>query len=85
MGWNEIQINQSHPLLNNLNNESKFYFVHSYYVQCNNKENVLATTMYGLPFHSVVGQGNILGTQFHPEKSHRYGVQLLTNFVDFHP
>jgi imidazole glycerol-phosphate synthase subunit HisH len=80
MGWNFIQPKNSSPLLENLNNHSKFYFVHSYFVQCKNSDNVLASTQYGIDFHSIIQHQNIFGAQFHPEKSHKYGMQLLTNF-----
>ncbi len=80
MGWNFIQPQNSSPLLEELNNESKFYFVHSYYVQCKNENDVLATTLYGDRFHAIINHQNIFGAQFHPEKSHKYGMQLLTNF-----
>ena len=85
MGWNEIQIQKQHPLLNDLGEEPRFYFVHGYYVNCLDSSAVLATTDYGLPFHSILGKGNILGTQFHPEKSHRYGRKILENFVRWNP
>jgi glutamine amidotransferase len=81
MGWNEIQTCTEHPLLADLGEDARFYFVHSYYVCCSHSEEVLATTEYGFPFHAVVGRGNILGTQFHPEKSHRYGKKILENFM----
>jgi imidazole glycerol-phosphate synthase subunit HisH len=80
MGWNFIQPQNTSPLLEELNNESKFYFVHSYYVQCKNENDVLATTLYGDRFHAIINHQNIFGAQFHPEKSHKYGMQLLTNF-----
>lgn len=85
MGWNEIHMQKDHPLLADLGDEPRFYFVHSYYVNCLEKDAVLATTDYGLPFHSVLGKDNILGTQFHPEKSHRYGRKILENFVRWIP
>jgi glutamine amidotransferase len=85
MGWNEIQVLKDHPLLANLGEEPRFYFVHSYYVRCSRQEDVLAVTDYGLPFHSIIGRENVLGTQFHPEKSHRYGKQILENFVKWNP
>ncbi len=85
MGWNEIQIQKPHALLNDLGEEPRFYFVHGYYVNCLDKDVVLASTDYGLPFHSILGKGNILGTQFHPEKSHRYGRKILENFVRWNP
>jgi imidazole glycerol-phosphate synthase subunit HisH len=80
MGWNFIQPQGSNLLLNDLDKNSKFYFVHSYYVQCKNENDVLATTQYGNSFHSITQNENIFGAQFHPEKSHKYGMQLLTNF-----
>lgn len=85
MGWNEILVQKPHPLLAELGEEPRFYFVHSYYVNCLEKEAVLATTDYGLAFDSVLGKGNILGTQFHPEKSHRYGRKILENFINWNP
>lgn len=80
MGWNFIQPQNTSPLLEELNNNSKFYFVHSYYVQCKNENDVLATTLYGQHFDAIINHQNIFGAQFHPEKSHKYGMQLLTNF-----
>ena len=85
MGWNEIRVHREHPLLADLGEEPRFYFVHSYYVKCHDADAVLASTDYGLPFHSILGKGNILGTQFHPEKSHRYGRKILENFVRWNP
>jgi glutamine amidotransferase len=81
MGWNEIQESAKHPLLSDLGEEPRFYFVHSYYVRCSRMDDVLATTEYGLPFHSIIGCENVFGTQFHPEKSHRYGKKILENFL----
>ena len=85
MGWNEIQVQTDHPLLADLGEEPRFYFVHSYYVKCLNRGDVLASTEYGLPFDSIIGRGNLLGTQFHPEKSHRYGKKILENFARWNP
>jgi glutamine amidotransferase len=85
MGWNDIQIQAEHPLFANLGKDPRFYFVHSYYVRCSHPEDVIATTRYGFPFHSIIGRGNLLGTQFHPEKSHRYGMQVLINFAQWNP
>lgn len=59
----------------------RFYFVHSFYLRCDRPEDVIGVTEYGYPFASVVGRDNIYGTQFHPEKSHRFGINLLANFV----
>ena len=85
MGWNEIHPQADHPLIADLGEEPRFYFVHSYHVNCLDRDAVLATTDYGLSFHSILGKGNILGTQFHPEKSHRYGRKILENFVRWIP
>ncbi len=85
MGWNELQILSGHPLLSALGEEPRFYFVHSYYVRCSHSADVLAVTEYGIPFHAVIGRENMLGTQFHPEKSHRYGRKILENFVRWAP
>ncbi len=83
MGWNTIEIRRAHPLLTELEVDSRFYFVHSFYVHCHDSESVLAETDYGGYFHSVLGKGNIMGAQFHPEKSHRYGMRLLKNFAEY--
>ncbi len=82
MGWNTIEISSQHPLFNNMDSNARFYFVHSYYVICNQPELVLAKTHYGFPFASIIGKDHILGVQFHPEKSHKFGMSLLQNFVD---
>jgi glutamine amidotransferase len=82
MGWNTIDICHPHPLLSNLDEGSRYYFVHSYYVASNDINSVLATTDYGGPFHSVLARGNIMGAQFHPEKSHKFGMRILKNFSE---
>ena len=83
MGWNTINpINES-PLLHGFNTESRFYFLHSYYFVCDNAENIIATTEYGIVYASAVKKDNIFGIQFHPEKSHFNGIQLLHNFAKF--
>ena len=82
MGWNTIDVCQPHPLFTDLESLSRFYFVHSYYVQSHDSEAVLAETDYGFRFHSILGKGNIMGAQFHPEKSHKYGMRLLKNFAE---
>ena len=80
MNWNEINIKKSSPLLNKLDNNSKFYFVHSFHMQANNPDDILCTSNYGYEFVSGVNKNNIWGVQFHPEKSHKFGMQLLENF-----
>jgi glutamine amidotransferase len=82
MGWNTIEIRNNHPLLANLDVDARFYFVHSYYVRCHAANSVLAETDYGGLFHSIVGKENIVGAQFHPEKSHKFGMHLLKNFAE---
>jgi glutamine amidotransferase len=81
MGWNTIASKIEHPIFLNLDAEQGFYFVHSYYYECADKSNVLATSDYGIEFSSAVYNNNIFGMQFHPEKSHSNGIQLLENFA----
>lgn len=80
MGWNSVNIVKKGGLLSNLEDESRFYFLHSYYFNCNSLENIIAHTDYGGKFASAVQNNNIYGIQFHPEKSHKNGIQLLNNF-----
>ncbi len=82
MGWNTIEIRKKNPILDGLPQDSRFYFVHSYHVVCAHEEDVLAVTSYHGDFVSALHKGNIWGTQFHPEKSHRFGLKLLSNFVN---
>lgn len=82
MGWNRITGVSPHVILEGLDNNPRFYFVHSYYVRCLSPSNRLASTAYGLEFDSAIVQNHIIGVQFHPEKSHRYGIRLLKNFAD---
>lgn len=83
MGWNMIAVKKESPLLQEMYSEPRFYFVHSYHVVCNDPNDVLATTYYGYDFVSSVQRGNIFGVQFHPEKSHKCGMKLLKNFVEY--
>lgn len=82
MGWNEITVNKPSPLMNGLEEGARFYFVHSYFMDCEKKEDVLSITDYGYPFCSAVSSENIYGVQFHPEKSHKFGMKLLRNFSE---
>lgn len=82
MGWNVIAPAREHPLLANLPAEPRFYFVHSYHVVCDMQEDVLATARYSYAFTAMFARGNIAGAQFHPEKSHKYGMRLLKNFAE---
>jgi glutamine amidotransferase len=81
MGWNNIKVKNNNPLLVNLDDDQvRFYFLHSYYFECRVVDNAIAVAEYGKSFTCVVNHDNIYGVQFHPEKSHRFGVQLLENF-----
>jgi glutamine amidotransferase len=83
MGWNTIQICQPHPLFVEMDTETRFYFVHSYHVICRDTTAVLAQTDYGYVFTSAIAKENILGVQFHPEKSHKFGLKLFKNFAEY--
>lgn len=80
MGWNTVQIKKENKLLDSINNEELFYFVHSYHITCHDKSDILTTTTYGYEFTSGIQKDNIYGTQFHPEKSHSSGLKILQNF-----
>jgi glutamine amidotransferase len=81
MGWNDVIPVLDNPLFYGLEKDSLFYFLHSYFIECSNTNNVLAITEYGDKFTSAVYSQNIYGVQFHPEKSHKYGEILLNNFA----
>ena len=82
MGWNNVQPVEGHPLFSGLAPDAFFYFLHSFYLDCARAQDVVALTDYGSNFSCAVQVGNIYGVQFHPEKSHLAGVQLLKNFAD---
>jgi imidazole glycerol-phosphate synthase subunit HisH len=82
MGWNRVQIKKAGALMKGVDDLSEFYFAHSYYLRINDPSDLLTETEYGIPFPSAVERNNIFGVQFHPEKSHRTGVQLLKNFIE---
>jgi len=81
VGWNEITIHNDNPLLYDVRPGTDFYFVHSYHVVPEKSENILATVDYNQNYVAVIGSNNIWGTQFHPEKSGKYGFQILKNFL----
>ena len=83
MGWNIIDPVQTDDVFKNLN-DSRFYFVHSYYVVCKNEKNIIARTNYHQNFTSIIRKNNILGVQFHPEKSHQFGLKFFQNFSNFY-
>jgi len=80
MGWNQVHHND-HPLWAKIPQDARFYFVHSYYIQTTLPELVAGTCDYGLQFHAALARGNLFAAQFHPEKSHTAGLQLLKNFA----
>ena len=83
MGWNTLEtFKPSSYILNGLMDDSRFYFVHSYFVSCENQSDILTKTNYGTSFVSSFENENILGVQFHPEKSHKYGMLLFKNFIE---
>jgi len=81
MGWNQVNISNPSKLTDNLPEEPRFYFVHSYYVKVDNQKNSILKTNYGIEFDSAIQKDNIFGAQFHPEKSHKYGMKLFENFA----
>ena len=84
MGWNALSVSTTHPMLSNMNS-ADVYFVHSYCIRPSNRTHVLATTDYGGEIASVVGRNNIIGTQFHPEKSQAAGLAFLQRFLTWRP
>lgn len=81
IGWNSLEIKQKDTLFKGIPENSYVYFVHSYYLEAENSNDVATVTNYGIDFHSAVGKGNIFATQFHPEKSGDVGLQILRNFA----
>jgi len=81
MGWNAVRPTREHPLFEGIETDTDFYFVHSYYVEAGDESDVLATTEYGIRFAAVCARENVLGAQFHPEKSQDAGLRMLANFA----
>lgn len=82
MGWNDVLANPVCGLFKGMDEEMRFYFLHSYFFECQNPENIAATSRYGFGFSCAVFRDNVYGVQFHPEKSHHFGAALLKNFAE---
>ena len=83
MGWNTVRVTSKNPLIDIASAEDqRFYFVHSYHVVPHDPDLMIATTTHGVEFCSAFQSGNIFGVQFHPEKSHRFGMSLMKHFVN---
>ncbi len=85
MGWNQVFQAKAHPLWEGIEDQTRFYFVHSYYVDPEEPDLVAGTTDYGISFTSVIARDNLFATQFHPEKSADAGLRLLANFINWKP
>lgn len=85
MGWNELRLEQSHPVLDGIGSGEHVYFVHSYQLHVTDAADRLASADYGGPVTAIVGRDNVFGTQFHPEKSQETGLRLIQNFLDWRP
>lgn len=86
MGWNYVRQAKDHPILANLGNEPRFYFAHSFFVETRDRKDVLLESMYGGQRFTVgIAKNNVIGLQFHPEKSHRFGMKVLENFSKWKP
>lgn len=82
MGWNTVTVAKANPLISVDQGEQRFYFVHSYHVICDNPNDTLAIARHGYNFTAAFGHENIFGVQFHPEKSHKFGMALMKKFVE---
>ncbi len=85
MGWNDLVIDRAHPVLEGIETGEHAYFVHGYHMQVSDNANLLAHVDYGAPITAIVGNGNVVGTQFHPEKSQGAGLRLIGNFLGWRP
>lgn len=82
MGWGDVKVQKPSKLFENMPEDPRFYFVHSYHLVCDDPSDELVSCTHGYSFVAGVERGNVLGVQFHPEKSHKFGLQLLSNFVN---
>lgn len=82
MGWNDTIVRRESKLFKDMYEEPRFYYVHSYHVHCEQPDHILTTAIYSYEFVSGMENGNIMGVQFHPEKSHKFGMKLLKNFTE---
>jgi len=85
MGWNQVKQKVSHPIFEGIPDEANFYFVHSYYVEPDDKSLIAGETEYGMPFCSLIAKGNLVATQFHPERSGEVGLKVYANFLETVP
>lgn len=85
MGWDAVTVKKSSPLFRDMDPEAMYYFVHSFHVVSKSPDDILCTTRYGYEFPSGISHANILGVQFHPEKSHRFGMSLMKQFAAIPP
>ena len=86
MGWNDLQVKENkHPVLSGIGTGDHVYFVHSYHLQTQSPDHILATVDYGEPVTAIVARDNLIGTQFHPEKSQQVGLRLIANFLNWKP
>lgn len=82
MGWNDVQPAAGHALFKGMENDARFYFLHSFYFECTQPQHAVARASYGIDFSCAVQSENVYGVQFHPEKSHHFGMNLLKNFAE---
>jgi imidazole glycerol-phosphate synthase subunit HisH len=82
LGWNSISTQKTNSILEHVDTDDGFYYLHSYYFECDNQNDILATSHYGKEFATLINHGNVFGAQFHPEKSHANGIQFFKNFAN---
>tara|TARA_B100001287_G_C22445543_1_gene417995 strand:+ start:73 stop:693 length:621 start_codon:yes stop_codon:yes gene_type:complete len=81
MGWNQIEIVRNHKIVESMDSLNRFYFLHSYYINLHDQKEAVANSHYGHSFNSIIQKENLIGIQFHPEKSHKYGIKLFENII----